>query len=169
MDYKYIEQLLQRYFEAGTTLKEEQILRVFFEQPEEELPVELRQFKPLFGALGQDNVLGDDFDERLLQMTEDAIKVKARTISMAERLKPLLRAAAAVAIILTLSNALNQSFKDSGTWTDKEQFASYADALRNAALAASEDSALLLSEDLILRSDTLVTDSLYDRPTGYLE
>ena len=27
MDYKYIEQLLDRYFEAETTLKEEQILK----------------------------------------------------------------------------------------------------------------------------------------------
>jgi hypothetical protein len=36
MDYKYIEQLLDRYFEAETPLKEEEILKAFFEQSEEE-------------------------------------------------------------------------------------------------------------------------------------
>ena len=29
MDYKYIEQLLDRYFRAETTLQEEQILKAF--------------------------------------------------------------------------------------------------------------------------------------------
>ena len=169
MDYKYIEQLLERYFEAETTLKEEEILKTFFSQPEEELPQALQQYKPLFDALAPEETLDDDFDERLLQLTDDTVQVKARTISLAERLKPLLRAAAAVAIILTLSNALNQSFKDTGTWTDEEQFADYKAALHNAALAAAEDSTLLYSEDLVARGDSLPTDSLRGAPKGYLE
>ena len=32
MDYKYIEQLLERYFNAETSLEEESILRTFFSQ-----------------------------------------------------------------------------------------------------------------------------------------
>ena len=32
MDYVYIEQLIDRYFEAATTLEEERILRAFFSQ-----------------------------------------------------------------------------------------------------------------------------------------
>ena len=32
MDYKYIEQLLERYWEGETTLQEEAILRAFFSQ-----------------------------------------------------------------------------------------------------------------------------------------
>ena len=36
MDYKYIEQLVERYLEAHTTLQEEEILRILFSQ--EELP-----------------------------------------------------------------------------------------------------------------------------------
>ena len=67
MDYKYIEQLLDRYFEAETTLKEEQILKAFFEQSEEELPESLRQYKPLFAAMEQDETLGDDFDSTMDQ------------------------------------------------------------------------------------------------------
>ena len=32
MDYKYIEQLLERYWKCETTLEEEEILRMFFSQ-----------------------------------------------------------------------------------------------------------------------------------------
>ena len=46
MDYKYIEQLLQRYWEAQTTLEEERILRAFFSQ--DDVPASLMQYKSLF-------------------------------------------------------------------------------------------------------------------------
>ena len=46
MDYKYIEQLLERYWEGETTLQEESILRTFFSQPE--VPENLRKYQPLF-------------------------------------------------------------------------------------------------------------------------
>ena len=160
MDYKYIEQLLERYFEAETTLNEEQILRTFFEQTDEELPKELRQYKDVFAGMKMQDSLGDDFDERLLSLTEDRVKVKARTVSIGDRLKPLFRAAAAIAIFLTLSNALNQSFKAENVWTDEEQFAEYQKAIRNAALAANQDSLMLLSEELSLRTDSLAGDSI---------
>ena len=123
MDYKYIEQLLDRYFEAETTLKEEQILKAFFEQSEEELPESLRQYKPLFAAMEQDETLGDDFDARLLEMTEEKMLVKARIISLSDRIRPLMRAAAVVAILLTLSTALNQSFKEDKVWADESDYA----------------------------------------------
>ena len=32
MDYKYIEQLLERYWNCETSAEEEQILRIFFQQ-----------------------------------------------------------------------------------------------------------------------------------------
>ena len=41
MDYKYIEQLLESYFDCRTTLQEEQILRSFFSQ--EDVPAHLIQ------------------------------------------------------------------------------------------------------------------------------
>ena len=46
MDYKYIEQLLERYWEGETTLQEEAILRTFFSQPD--MPDHLRKYQPLF-------------------------------------------------------------------------------------------------------------------------
>jgi hypothetical protein len=158
MDYKYIEQLLERYFEAETTLKEEQILKAFFEQNDEDMPESLRQYRSLFEAMVPEETLDDDFDERLLQMTEEAPQVKARVISLGQRLRPLFRAAAVVAIVLTLSNALNQSLGDNSTWVDEDSY-----ALEQ--MVPSADEPAMAYEQPV---DSLVTDSLF-KPTGYLE
>ncbi|WP_288276554.1 pyruvate ferredoxin oxidoreductase [uncultured Prevotella sp.] len=157
MDYKYIEQLMDRYFEAETTLKEEQILKAFFEQSEEELPENLRAYRELFTSFEQDEMLGDDFDERMLQMIEEKPQVKARTISLSERFRPLMRAAAVVAILITLTTALNQSFKEDKVWTDQSDYALKYEATGNEPAMAYDHS-----------TDSLVSDSLY-KPTGYLE
>ena len=121
MDYKYIEQLLSRYFAAETTLQEEQILKTFYAQHNNGMPELLSQYAPLFSALEGDERLGDDFDDRILQMTEtgEAPVVKARTISLVERLRPLFSAAAVVAIILTLTNAMNLQFKSETTSSEE--------------------------------------------------
>lgn len=111
MDYKYINQLLERYWRCETTLEEEEILRAFFAQ--EDIPAKLRGYRPLFVYQQQEktaNVLGDDFDERILSMLEEPKPVKARVIKMGDRLKPLFKAAAVVAIFLTLGNAMQVPF-----------------------------------------------------------
>jgi len=62
MDYKYIEQLLERYWECATTLEEEQILRTFFSQ--KDVPVVLLPYKDLFTYTETektDTVLGDNY------------------------------------------------------------------------------------------------------------
>ena len=107
MDYKYIEQLLERYWLCETTLEEEQILRTFFSQ--ESVPVRLLPYKDLFTYEQADvetNKLGDDFDRHMLEMVGEVPPVKAKRISMTQRLRPLFKAAAIVAIILTLGNAI---------------------------------------------------------------
>ena len=43
MDYKYINQLLERYWTGETSLEEEQILRAFFSQAN--VPDELKQYR----------------------------------------------------------------------------------------------------------------------------
>ena len=97
MDYKYIEQLLERYFNAETSLEEERILRTFFSQTE--LPANMQQWKPLFTNI-EEQELGDDFDARMLEMIqEESPVVKARTISITQKLVPLFKAAAMIAII----------------------------------------------------------------------
>lgn len=113
MDYKYINQLLDRYWQGKTSLEEEDILRAFFSQ--NNVPAELRRYQPLFCYEAEEarkDVLGDDFDKRILGMTEDAKTVKAKVIPLTQRLRPLFKAAAMVAIVLTLGNALQVPFAE---------------------------------------------------------
>ena len=113
MDYKYINQLLERYWAGETSLEEEQILRSFFSQPN--VPDELKQYRCLFiyeQTEPATEVLGDDFDEQLMSIIERPRPVKARVLTIGQRFAPLFKAAAVVAIILTLSNAAQSSFRD---------------------------------------------------------
>jgi len=119
MDYKYIEQLLERYWAAETTLEEEGILRAFFSQ--KDIPAELEQYRALFTYEAEEvsaHHLGDDFDARILAMIEEESQttVKAREISLKQRLMPLFKAAAVIAIILTIGGAMQRPWDSS--WND---------------------------------------------------
>ena len=105
MDYKYIEQLLERYWEGETTLQEESILRTFFSQPDTpEIPENIQRYLAIFVCEQQkEEPLGEDFDARILEQIGEA--PVAKTIMLKDRLMPLFKAAAIVAIILTLGNA----------------------------------------------------------------
>lgn len=103
MDYKYIEQLLENYWQGETTLQEESILRNFFSQ--EDVPAEFLKYKPLFiYEQEKEDVLGEDFDSRILNMIDEE-KPKAKIVTLTSRLMPLFKAAAVVAIVITLVNA----------------------------------------------------------------
>ena len=118
MDYKYIEQLLDRYFECQTTLEEEQILRAFFAQ--EDIPMQLIHFRSLFSeaARGEkEDTLGDDFDARILSIIgEEAeeprkpLHVKALIVPLNRRMRPLYKAAACVAVVLALGQAAQMPY-----------------------------------------------------------
>lgn len=116
MDYKYIEQLLERYWKCETSLEEEEILRAFFSQ--KDIPVTLLPYKSLF-TYGQKEketeILGNDFDRKILATIGDDIQVKARVMTIRQRLMPLFKAAAVVAIILTIGNAVQVPFSESST------------------------------------------------------
>ena len=124
MDYKYINQLLERYRQCETTLQEEAILRAFFSQ--DDVPESFMQYKALFSIQQEkEQVLGDDFDARILAMVgQQEPKQKARVVSFTHRLMPLFRAAAVVAIILTIGNAAQAPW-DRG-WDDpKDAYARF--------------------------------------------
>lgn len=111
MDYKYIEQLLERYWAAETTQEEENILRTFFSQ--KDIPAELEQYRALFDYEAKEaeiRLLNEDFDARILSMIGDEpqVTVRARRITLKQRLLPLFKAAAVVAIILTIGGALQR-------------------------------------------------------------
>lgn len=125
MDYKYIEQLMDRYWKCETSLEEEQILRTFFSQ--ESVPVYLLPYKDLFTYEHyevQDDRLGEDFDRKMLEMVGEKPPVKAREIRITQRLKPFFKAAAIVAVILTMGNAMKVAFqpKEVGNVTPQEKY-----------------------------------------------
>lgn len=124
MDYKYIEQLLERYFQCETTLDEERILRTFFSQ--KDVPVALLPYRDLFQYEATEieaSHLGEDFDERILAMVEeDQPRVKARVITMERRLRPLFKAAAVVAIIVSIGLAAQMPYNRQAT-IDAQEFA----------------------------------------------
>lgn len=111
MDYKYIEQLLERYWQCETTVEEEEILRTFFNQ--KEVPSEFAKYTALFAYEHHDaqyNTLDDSFDARIMTEIDGASPVKARIISLSASLRPLFKAAAIVAIVVTIGNAAQISF-----------------------------------------------------------
>ena len=113
MDYKYIEQLLDKYWSSETTLKEEQILRTFFTQ--ENVPTYLLPYKDIFMYQQKniaDDILSNDFDKRILEKINEDIPVKAHKITIYQRLMPLFKAAAIIAIILTLQNVVQTAVSD---------------------------------------------------------
>ena len=122
MDYKYIEQLVERYWNCETTTEEERILRTFFSQ--KDVPVQLLQYRDLFAYQQQHTEavqLGEDFDARILQQIDEPLAVKAHTITLKQRLAPLFRAAAVVAIIVTLVNAADRSMNRQPVGTMPEE------------------------------------------------
>ena len=111
----------QKYLETETTLQEEAILRAFFSQ--EEIPEALRKYQALFTYEQQkEEPLGDNFDARILQQIGEA--PVAKTVTLKSRLVPLFRAAAIVAIVLTLGNAAQAPWE--WGWDDpKDAYAKY--------------------------------------------
>ncbi len=115
MDYKYIEQLLERYWNCETSLEEEQILRTFFSQ--KDVPAGLMKYKDLFvyeQSEATDDVLGAEFDAKMTALVDEPEPVRARKINLAQKFVPLFKAAAVVAIFLTLGNAAQVAFKGGG-------------------------------------------------------
>ena len=109
MNYQYIEQLIERYFAAETSVAEERILRAFF--AESNVPSHLQQYTSIFRFAAEEaeapKVLGADFDEKVLARLRakgDMPEVHVRAIKMTigARLRPLWRAAAAVALLVAV-------------------------------------------------------------------
>jgi len=125
LDYKYIEQLLEEYFNGETSVEEEKILRTFFCQ--EEIPESLAQYRDLFiyeQSEPKADCLGADFDEKMLKMIEEQdTKVSTKIVelpkasqmahSVLKALHPFFRAAAVVAVVITIGSASQVLFEES--------------------------------------------------------
>lgn len=114
MDYKYIEQLLEKYWLCETSVEEEQILRAFFCQ--KDVPAHLLGYKSLFAfqKAGKEVKLGDDFDERILARVERPV-VKARRLTVRMRMMPLFKAAAMLILLFTVGGVVKHAMGDSST------------------------------------------------------
>lgn len=169
MDYKYIEQLLERYWECQTTLDEEAILRTFFRQ--EDVPASLLPYRRLF--IEEDKMasehLSEDFKNRMLHLVgEDGTLpfgdgmgagfCKARRITVMRRLRPFYRAAGLVAILLTIGNAAQQSFIDDGLTPDSTQ--KKAEIMVNAQWTMVNDSIESKPEQQSAELSKPITDTL---------
>ena len=123
MDYKYIEQLLERYWNCETSLEEEQILRSFFRQ--KEVPAHLLRYKQLFAYqdVEKEKGLGDDFDTRILTRIERPV-VKAQRLTMRTRFMPLFKAAAMIAVLFLMGTVMQHAMEggDSDTVSVHDEY-----------------------------------------------
>ncbi|WP_455673006.1 hypothetical protein [Phocaeicola sp.] len=108
MDYKYIEQLMERYWDCETSLEEEQILRSFFRQ--KDVPAHLLRYKALFAyqEAEKERGLGDDFDAKILAQVEKSV-VKARRLTLRARFMPVFKAVAMVAVLFIVGTVVQRS------------------------------------------------------------
>lgn len=109
MDYKYIEQLIELYFACETSLQQEQILRSFFSQ--ENVPTHLLKYAEIFRyeAAASKECLDESFDEKMMLLVEKESGMKGNVVSIRGRFTPLFKAAAIVAIVLTIGSAAEHS------------------------------------------------------------
>ena len=113
MDCKYIEQLLERYWQCETSLEEEAQLRAFFNGSD--VPV-----------------------------------VKAKRLTLTARFVPLFKAAAVVAVVLSLGNVMQHSF-----YSDIKEVAA-ADTIGKQITTPS----VALSGDVTITHEQQILDSL---------
>lgn len=113
MDYKYIEQLLERYWDCETTLEEEQILKTFFRQ--DDVPSNLIQYKSLFVYQEEEKnrSLNEEFDKKILSLIEKPV-VKAQRLTIYKRFAPLFKAAAMIVVVSTIGMVMKSSLDKDG-------------------------------------------------------
>ena len=160
MDYKYIEQLLERYWECQTTLEEEAILRNFFRQ--EDVPASLLPYRQFFNEQDEmaEEHLGKDFADKILRLVGEETPVhvcKARRLTFMRRLRPFYRAAGLIAILLTIGNAAHQSFSEDEDIADSQQMAESiaADSLQQITIGQPEQQSAELTKQPIDTINTL--------------
>ena len=159
MDCKYIEELLERYWQCETSLEEESRLRAFFTK--EEVPAHLLRYKDLFvyQQVQQEIGLGKDFDARILAQVEVPV-VKAKRLTLVGRFVPLFKAAAVIALMFSLGNVAQRTF-----FADEAldyNYDSYTDTYDDPEVAYKEVSSalMMLSEGINKSQDQVLADSV---------
>lgn len=108
MDYNYINQLVEKYWQGETTLEEESILQSFFTG--DDIPEQLKDIQPFFAFMNERKIelMNLDYDKDFVEMKIQGIKiVKARRAKWSNKLMPFFRAAAIVIVLFTIGLATN--------------------------------------------------------------
>ncbi|MGN1235887.1 MAG: hypothetical protein ACI4TS_00420, partial [Bacteroidaceae bacterium] len=166
MDYKYIENLVERYFDCKTTVIEEQILRSFFMQ--DELPENLMKYKTLFETLDQEShvELPDDFDNKVLaeisylELQKKTSPFSRKLSNFNHTLKPFYKAVASVALIFTVGMGASEYFNSQESDTVEYNYAKYHDTYSDPQVAYSQVSSALNDLSKAFKSNNIgVTDT----------
>ena len=163
MDYKYIEQLVERYFACDTTELEEQILRKFFLS--DEMPEHLAAYKDLFRGLQEEsNVeLPADFDDRFRQKLPLAkgkvLSLRGRIASLNKGMKPFYKAVASVALVITVGVTSSQYWSSQAPEPVEYNYASYHETYSDPKVACEKVADALKSLSDALRGDEVIADS----------
>lgn len=167
MDYKYIEQLLERYFDCETTLQEESILRTFFAQ--NDVPAHLQQYQSLFEVemLAADEYLTEDFDERVLKLISEqeapeAPVVKVKPLHMNYQFRPFFKAAAIVAIVLSFSLSVQMAMYQNQEPTGSSASASTVPLAQEA--VGQQEGMVVLNDSLAQISGETPTQDVIPHP-----
>lgn len=110
MDYSSIDTLLEKYWQGGTSLKEEEKLKDFFSNSTNELPPHLAKVAPLFRYFANEKTrkLNDSkFDERLFEKLNKTKKPKHIKLPEATP-NWYLKIAAALVILVGLGYVIQQ-------------------------------------------------------------
>lgn len=141
MDYKYIEQLLERFWRCETSLEEEAMLRAFFLQ--DDLPASMQRYKAFFvyEEKQRELELGDEFDEKVLAQIEKPV-VKARRMTVVHRFIPLWKSAALIAVLFSLGAGAQRWFSSDENILDYN-YDSYEDTYEDPQVAYEQISTAL--------------------------
>ncbi|NDV58097.1 hypothetical protein D0T85_08280 [Bacteroides sp. 519] len=158
MDYKHIEQLLERYWQCKTTREEEIQLREFFMSSN--IPEELKVYRDIFvyQSVQQEVKISSDFEERLFDAIEQS-SYKIKKVSFVAKIAPLFRAAVFVGTFLLVSNLTQRSmFKDEALNYEYEEGSSTPAILTEGSVVQSIDTMRveLKNESNSNKSDTIL-------------
>ncbi len=159
MDYKYIENLVERYFDCQTNLQEETILKSFFTQ--QDIPSSLEQYRPLFNTLAEEEhvELPADFDTKLMERLHPAGKAATQHPSWIVRLNhslvPFYKAVASVALVITAGVAATSYWDSQDPDPVNYNYAGYHETYSDPQVAYSQVSDALKDLSNVFNGDSI--------------
>lgn len=162
MDYKYIENLIERYFSCQTNVQEEKILKDFFML--QNIPASLEQYRPLFDTLASEErvELPSDFDDRLMKRIKRTENAGKKVIGlqwfdrMNHTLSPFYKAVASVALVITVGVASSTYWNSQDPEPVNYNYSRYHDTYSDPQVAYQQVSGALRDLSEVFKNDSTV-------------